>query len=416
MKRVSTEALIRLDILRGQIYAACRMGSWCFGLNGHLYFTTAPHEEEYRMLLQTGGVFDMAMEQTEEDARPRILNGSLGLTWIAEWVHEQDGGGILILLGPVYLKNYTVAMSLQRLDRMGISQHIRRQYYNVLADVPVLSWNMLRQYACMLHYIIYEENFSADDLVPESPAGMPEKSGENEAATQPETNDYHRLIDYEKKMLEHLSRGEYPQSDPDGYNGELQDFHLNDLLRQTKDNLIIFTALCARQIISGGVPVLTAKNMENHWIARIEGIRAVSEAHKMNRAIFRDFAGQIKQNGDGTGFSRTVRECMGYVRMNYMKPLKMEDLARQCGYTEYYLTRKFMKETGMKLTDYIRSVRIDAAKVMLLASKKDIQQISEELQFGSQNYFDRVFRLQIGVSPAQYRANLGQVKPSGEAE
>lgn len=210
MKRVSTEAFTRLDILRGQIYAACRMGSWCFGLDGHLYFTTAPHEEEYRMLLQTGGVFQMAMEQTEEDARPRILNGSLGLTWIAEWVHEQDGGG--------------------------------------------------------------------------------------------------------------------------------------------------------------------------------------------------------------TGFSRTVRECMGYVRMNYMKPLKMEDLARQCGCTEYYLTRKFMKETGMKLTDYIRSVRIDAAKVMLLASKKDIQQISEELQFGSRNYFDRVFRLQIGVSPAQYRANPGQVKPSDEAE
>ena len=107
---------------------------------------------------------------------------------------------------------------------------------------------------------------------------------------------------------------------------------------------------------------------------------------------------------------------MSYVRMNYMKPLKMEDLARQCGYTEYYLTRKFMKETGMKLTDYIRSVRIDAAKVMLLASKKDIQQISEELQFGSRNYFDRVFRLQIGVSPAQYRANLGQVKPSDRAD
>ena len=64
--------------------------------------------------------------------------------------------------------------------------------------------------------------------------------------------------------------------------------------------------------------------------------------------------------------------------------------------------------TGVKLTDYIRSVRLDAAKVMLLASRKDIQQISEELQFGSRSYFDRVFRQEVGISPKQYRETMGQ--------
>ena len=93
-----------------------------------------------------------------------------------------------------------------------------------------------------------------------------------------------------------------------------------------------------------------------------------------------------------------------------MKPLSLEEIARHCGYTEYYLTRKFAKETGMKLTDYIRSVRIDTAKAMLVTSNKDIQQISEELQFGSRNYFDRIFRQLVGISPARYREDMGQVK------
>lgn len=66
----------------------------------------------------------------------------------------------------------------------------------------------------------------------------------------------------------------------------------------------------------------------------------------------------------------------------------------------------------MKLTDYIRSVRLDAAKVMLLTSEKDIQQISEELQFGSRSYFDRVFRQEIGLSPKQFRETRGQRKES----
>ena len=97
--------------------------------------------------------------------------------------------------------------------------------------------------------------------------------------------------------------------------------------------------------------------------------------------------------------------------MNYTRPLSLDEIARQVGYTEYYLTRKFTKETGMKLTEYIRSVRINAAKVMLLTSKKDIQQISEELQFGNRSYFDRVFRQETGVSPARFRDTLGQRKP-----
>ena len=95
------------------------------------------------------------------------------------------------------------------------------------------------------------------------------------------------------------------------------------------------------------------------------------------------------------------------MRLNYTKPLTAEEIARHCGYTEYYLTRKFAKETGIKLTDYIRSVRLDAAKVMLLTSKKDIQQIGEELQFGSRSYFDRVFTREVGVSPKRYRDTMG---------
>ena len=118
----------------------------------------------------------------------------------------------------------------------------------------------------------------------------------------------------------------------------------------------------------------------------------------------------IRQTLEADGLSKAVRDARDYIRMNYTKGLSAEEIARHCGYTEYYLTRKFAKEMGMKLTDYIRSVRLDAARVMLLTSEKDIQQISEELQFGSRSYFDRVFRQEIGLSPKQFRETRGQGK------
>ena len=364
------------------------------------------------MLLEAGGCLDLAFAHMDAAPEPRALNGMMGLVWIAEWVRLQNGGRYLVIFGPVYLKNISVETSLQRLDRRGISQHLRRQFLNVLGDVPVLEWDQVRQYAAMLHFTIYEENLNLSNLVFEKPEETLAAEHAEEEIQRRGKNDLERMAAYEKRMIDNLGKDGKPE-EGSHYQGEIQDFHLNDQMRQIKDNLIIFTALCARRAITSGVPLRTAKDLESSWICKIEGCQTMAGAAKVLQGMYGEFSKQIKYHSDLGGMSKAVRECMDYVRMNYMKPLSLEEIARHCGYTEYYLTRKFSNETGMKLTDYIRKVRIDSAKVMLVTSNKDIQKISEELQFGSRNYFDRIFRQLVGVSPARYRENMGQIK-SGE--
>ena len=91
------------------------------------------------MLLQTGSCLELAVAHREEEGAPFILNGLMGLEWIAEWAHLQNGGRFLLFFGPFFLKNFTVEMSLEKLGRAGISERVRRQYLNVLGDVP--SWS-----------------------------------------------------------------------------------------------------------------------------------------------------------------------------------------------------------------------------------------------------------------------------------
>jgi AraC-like DNA-binding protein len=156
------------------------------------------------------------------------------------------------------------------------------------------------------------------------------------------------------------------------------------------------------------VPLYIGKTMEGEWIRRIEAVRSFGGISRTVQEMYGSFQEQIRRIRESSDFSKAVRDCREYIRLNYTKALTTEEIARHCGYTEYYLTRKFAKETGMKLTDYIRAVRLDAARVMLLTSRKDIQQISEELQFGSRSYFDRVFRQEVGMSPRRYRETRGQ--------
>ena len=84
------------------------------------------------------------------------------------------------------------------------------------------------------------------------------------------------------------------------------------------------------------------------------------------------------------------------------------------GYTEYYLSRKFQQEMGIRLLDYIKNVRLEYAKVWLLSTDKSIQEISEQLRFGTRNYFTRVFKEKTGKTPAAYRdENRGQAEVTG---
>lgn len=408
MKCAQQDVETRLLLLQGQIFAACRLGVWCFDAEKQLFQSTAPHQEEYHMFLRVGGALQLAIDLKDEDSIPYIINGTLGLAWISEWVHLQNGGRILIVLGPAYLKNTQMEDSMQELDRLGVFQHLRRQYLNVLGDVPVLSYDMLRQYACMLHYTCYQETVTPVTTAPLEKHPQERKGREAEAFA--DSNDYQRMAAYEEVLLHHLAKGTEPEDSPNQYGGELQSFGLNDSMRLIKDNLIIFTGLCARVAAKSGISVYTARTMENDWVKRIEAARSFSEARKLRESMYSAFLRQIRQRQDSTGLSRAIRECRLYIQTNYAKELTLEEIACHCGYAEYYLSRKFSKETGMKLGDYIHSVRIDAAKTMLLTTSKEIQEISDSLHFGNRNHFDRVFRQLVGISPARYREQGGQIQ------
>lgn len=400
----------RLNILQGQIYVACRLGAWCFSEDQKLYYSTAPNQEAYHAFLVADQCLKYAYQNTEPKARPHIICGKLGLTWIYEWVYLQQGGRFLVILGPSYLQKSAVEFSLQQLERTGTSPQMHRQHLNVLNDVPALDWRMLRQYAGMLHFTIYEKNIDGDSLTPELPTEAVLSSGINRDCIGDDSlpiNDFQRMVGYERLLLDALGKSTTLPVDVETF-GELQDFYQLDPLRQIKDNVIIFTALCARSAIASGVPLYTAKSMESDWICKIERSQSPAETAKTLRGMYSAFSITIQNQSECTGLSKAVRECRDYIRMNYTRELKLEDLAKRVGYAEYYLTRKFYKETGEKLTDYIRSVRIDAAKTMLITSREDIQAISEELQFGSRSYFDRVFQQKVGVSPAKYRENVGR--------
>ena len=83
--------------------------------------------------------------------------------------------------------------------------------------------------------------------------------------------------------------------------------------------------------------------------------------------------------------------------------VRARTLADLTGYTEYYLTEKFKKETGYTITNYAKFVKVERAKMLLETTNDSMQEIADALAFSSRNYFTKVFTEVAGMSPTDYR-------------
>ena len=97
-----------------------------------------------------------------------------------------------------------------------------------------------------------------------------------------------------------------------------------------------------------------------------------------------------------------VHKGMAYIHKHYAEPFSRQDMARQLGLSERYLTRCFRKEMGIKPVEYLNRYRLKEAKIML-GTGANVTQTALAVGFSSVSYFTRLFEKEVGVSPGAYR-------------
>ena len=91
-----------------------------------------------------------------------------------------------------------------------------------------------------------------------------------------------------------------------------------------------------------------------------------------------------------------------YIDKNMGSNLKVADIAELCGMSESYFRRLFNRYAGMSPVEYRNSIRISAAKSMLVENVSSISEIARAVGFDDSFYFSRLFRRVTGVSPSAY--------------
>jgi AraC-like DNA-binding protein len=68
-----------------------------------------------------------------------------------------------------------------------------------------------------------------------------------------------------------------------------------------------------------------------------------------------------------------------------------------------HIHRKLTEEVGLSISDYIKHIRLEKAKELLILTKYPIYEIANRVGYSDANYFSRSFSKIYGISPSQCR-------------
>ena len=93
-----------------------------------------------------------------------------------------------------------------------------------------------------------------------------------------------------------------------------------------------------------------------------------------------------------------------YIDRNYKKDISAKDVAGILGYSDVYFSKVFKQLFDDNFINYLTKIRIDRAKVLLKDVSFNIKEVGKSVGYADSNYFTKVFKRSIGISPSEYRS------------
>lgn len=392
----------RVACFSEQIMCGAEIYTWEYDADIRLLHSNCPKEEMLDAALEAFGGKELLRGYLAGEARPIVISVSLGLMWCAAASKSSDGSALYVV-GPVWSTDANLSggglISMENAEKTRDADMAwMRELSRCIYDLPVVMPKLIYQYALMLHCCVNQERVSQSDLIYEEAHSL--------TSAAQGTRDRYRTWNYEQSLLQMVTNGDL------GYKKAFSNVsnvsngvpvQSQDPLRQAKTSVIVFTSLCTRAAIQGGLSPEVAYTLGDNYIQSVENCTRVTEIGSISYAMYSDFVERVHTLRIGKTASSLIRSICEYVELHAEERFSLEDLAKRTGYSTEHMSRKFKAEMGCSLPDYIRAVRMERAKTLLANGDIPIQEIAETLQFSSRGHFSDVFRKTVGQSPAEYR-------------
>jgi AraC family transcriptional regulator len=123
--------------------------------------------------------------------------------------------------------------------------------------------------------------------------------------------------------------------------------------------------------------------------------------------IAQRFVGPLPMPASKKGLSaERLRRVREYIEAHLDDELSLTVLADIACLSPYHFSRSFKEAAGVGPQRYVIQRRLERAKTLLQQTHEPLAQIAQEAGFADQSHLTSIFRREIGVTPARFRAAL----------
>jgi len=269
-----------------------------------------------------------------------------------------------------------------------------------LLNLPIIDHNTAIQYALMLYYAINDKRVEADSIV------FHQLNTDGKFLEKEDPN-YYYCYQYEKQTMDDVRQGNTNNLKLLFKNANVikyRNIYPANSIRSRKDLSLFYLALLTNAAFDGGLDLAFGYGKQAYYTKLIEDTNNVTKLVDIELKMYKDFTQSVKE-GNQKRLNKTdfVLKIESYIRIHLEEEITIDSIAKFFDRSPYYLSKRFYKETGIHLKDYINQEKINEAKNRLMYTQDSISQISDSLGFVNVSYFTQLFKKYVKKTPITYR-------------
>lgn len=131
-------------------------------------------------------------------------------------------------------------------------------------------------------------------------------------------------------------------------------------------------------------------------VSSVCGLESPEEIHEALKSLITPADTQDSQKPQ-------ITAALNFIKDNYDKDLRLEDVAQKVYLSVGYLSRIFKTEAGCSFTEYLHRIRIEKAKELILQTNLKYYEIAEKTGYKDYKYFSAYFNKICGCSAKEYK-------------
>lgn len=213
--------------------------------------------------------------------------------------------------------------------------------------------------------------------------------------------------DYENELMRTVSQGLLHRAEQMMANMNQLNLQRRgeDPVRSMKNYCIICNTLMRKAAEQGGVHPVYLDSVSAEFAHRIENAASAEEAGKLMNEMVQSYCRLVKKHSMNH-FSSVIQRTITYIDADLSGDLSLRNLAAAQNVNASYLSSLFKKETGETVTEHVNRKRMEHALYLLQTTRLQVQTIARHCGISDLNYFSKLFKKQIGMTPREYRVSF----------